>query len=70
VPQLLYVLVNLQYDLVLPHGLSEGSDQRDIVCPHYDIKTPVQPCIRSLNASDEWRELIIVLDQHMYPFFV
>jgi len=37
--QLLYVLVDIQHDLILPHGMGEGSDGRDLVCLHYYIQT-------------------------------
>lgn len=37
--KLLYVLVDLQQDLVLFHDLSEGYDRRDSLCPHYAIQT-------------------------------
>ena len=33
VHQLFNVPIDLQHDLVLPHGLSEGSDGRDPLCP-------------------------------------
>lgn len=68
--QLLYVLFDIKHDLVLPHGLGEGSDGRDLVCSHYDIQTSEQPCIGSLNASDERRELLIIPDLHLNPCFV
>ena len=68
--QFLYALVDLQHDLVLPHGLSEGFDGRDHVCHHYEIQTLIQPCIGSLNVGDEWRELLIVPDQHLDLCFV
>ena len=68
--QLLYVLVDIHHDLVLPHGLGEDFNGMDLVCSHYDIQNLEQPCIVSLNASDEERELLIVPDQHLNPCFV
>lgn len=68
--QLLYVLVNIKHDLVLPQGLCEGFDGRDLVHSHYDIQNPKKLCIGRLNTSDEWRELLIIPDLHLNPCFV
>ena len=67
---MLYVLVYIQHDFVLPHGLGDDSNGMDLVHSHYDIQTPKQSFKGSLNASDEQRELLIVPDQHQNLCFV
>jgi len=68
--QIFYVRVDIQHDLVLSHALGEGSDGRDLVHSHYEIRTLEQPCIGSLNASDDWREMLIVTNQPLNTYFV
>ena len=68
--QLLYVLVDIQHDLVLPQGLCEDSDGMDLVHSHNDIQNLEKLCIGSLNTSDERRELLIISDLHLNLCFV
>ena len=68
--QLIQVFFNLLHDLVFVFSFSEWDDRWDIVGSHHATQISLQPYIWGLNISNEWGELLVVLNQHLKSCFL